>query len=69
MGGWYIYRIVKDLLSSGYDDGISIEPRLTVVYHNQSVVSTEEKRFNNYVEYGRRMKRMISDIRREPAQG
>ena len=61
-GDGEVARIVKDLLSSGYEGGISIEPHLSVVYHDESVVSPEEQRFNNYVEYGRRMERIIAEV-------
>jgi hypothetical protein len=35
------------------------------VQHDQSVVSPEEQRYNSYVEYGRRMERMVGDIKKE----
>jgi sugar phosphate isomerase/epimerase len=60
-----VRRIVKDLLASGYDGGFSIEPHLSVVQHDESVVSPEEQRYNSYVEYGRRMERMVEDIKKE----
>lgn len=63
-----VRRIVKGLLESGYDGGISIEPHLSVVHHDQSVVSPEEQRFNDYVEYGRRMERIIAEMRKELAR-
>jgi len=61
-GDGEVARIVKDLLSSGYEGGISIEPHLSVVYHDESVVSPEERRYNNYVEYGRRMELIIAEV-------
>ena len=64
-----VYRIVQDLLRNGYDGGFSIEPHLSVVFHDQAIVSPEEQGFNNYVEYGRRMERMIADIQKELTQG
>jgi sugar phosphate isomerase/epimerase len=57
-----VVRIVKDLLDSGYEGGISIEPHLSVVHHDNSVVSEAEQRFNNYVEYGRRMEAIIASL-------
>jgi sugar phosphate isomerase/epimerase len=57
-----VVRIVKDLLDSGYDGGISIEPHLSIVYHDESVASEAEQRFNSYVEYGRRMEAIIADL-------
>ena len=58
-------RIVKDLLSSGYDGGISIEPHLAVVFHDKSVTATDEEMTATYVEYGRRMEAMVERIRGE----
>ncbi|MFO7821725.1 MAG: sugar phosphate isomerase/epimerase family protein [Lentisphaeria bacterium] len=54
--------IVKDLLDNGYDGGISIEPHLAVVFHDESVTSKAEVRYNNYVEYGRRMTQLIKEV-------
>ena len=58
-----VEKIMTDLLGSGYDGGISIEPHLAVVFHDESVQSGPRIRFDNYVEYGRRMEKMIADIR------
>jgi sugar phosphate isomerase/epimerase len=60
-----VRQIVKDLLASGYEGGFSIEPHLSVVQHDRSVVSLEEQRYGNYVEYGRRMERMIAEVQKE----
>jgi sugar phosphate isomerase/epimerase len=60
-----VYQIVKDLLSSGYDGGFSIEPHLSVVHHDQPAPSSEEQRVNSYVEYGRWMERMIAEINQQ----
>jgi sugar phosphate isomerase/epimerase len=58
-----VWRIMADLLQRGYDGGISIEPHLAVVFHDPSVTSPEAVRFANYVEYGRRMMKMVDEIR------
>jgi sugar phosphate isomerase/epimerase len=58
-----VRRIVRDLIARGYDGGISIEPHLAVVFHDASVTAEADVRFNNYVEYGRRMEKMIAEIR------
>ncbi len=55
--------ILSDLLASGYDGGISIEPHMALVFHDASVKPTEQAMYDNYVEYGRRMMAMIADIR------
>jgi sugar phosphate isomerase/epimerase len=64
-----VYRIVKDLLARGYDGGISIEPHLAVVYHDQTITSPDEIRAANYIEYGRRMEKMIAQARAEVQAG
>lgn len=46
-------RIVEDLLKNGYDGGFSIEPHLSVAYHDNSITSPQEIMYANYVEYGR----------------
>ncbi len=57
-----VRAIVKDLLDSGFDGGISMEPHLAVVVHDPSVQSEAAVRYANYVEYGRRFMRLLSDI-------
>jgi len=70
-----VRRIVKDLLASGYEGGLSIEPHLAVVQHDEAdgkhphVISPEEQRYNSYVEYGRRMERMVAEVREELVKG
>jgi len=58
-----VRRIVGDLLKCGYDGGISIEPHLAVVFHEDSAGSAEDVRFANYVEYGRRMMAILDEAR------
>jgi sugar phosphate isomerase/epimerase len=63
-----VVRIVSDLLQSGYDGGISIEPHMAIVHHDASVASPEEQRFRTYVEYGRRMERIIAGVQKGGAE-
>lgn len=60
-----VRRIVKDLLANGYGGGISIEPHLAVVFHDSTVTSEDAVKYANYVEYGKRMIKMIDDIKAE----
>ena len=60
-----VRRIVQDLLASGYDGGFSIEPHLSVVVHEQQASSPEEQRYLNYIEYGRRLELIISELRQQ----
>lgn len=62
-----VRRIVKDLLESGYDGGISIEPHVASVFHDPSVKAGEEG-YQSYVKYGRMMMAILHDIRAEISQ-
>jgi sugar phosphate isomerase/epimerase len=60
-----VRRILKDLLMNGYDGGISIEPHLSVVFHDASVTASDDSRYTSYVEYGRCLEKMIAAIKAE----
>ncbi len=62
-GDGYVREIVADLLKSGYDGGFSIEPHLAVVFHDESIQSSEEVMYQNYVEYGRRFMKIVEAVR------
>ncbi|MCX5642631.1 MAG: sugar phosphate isomerase/epimerase [Candidatus Omnitrophica bacterium] len=62
-GNGYVKEILTDLLKTGYDGGFSIEPHMAVVFHDNSVKSEADTRYHNYVEYGRRLERMIAEIK------
>jgi hypothetical protein len=52
------------LIATGYDGGLSIEPHMKLVYHHQEPVSAEEIQSAMYVEYGRRLMKMVDEIRK-----
>jgi len=62
-GNGDVRRILTDLLSRGYDGGISIEPHLAVVFHEDKGETSEAVMYRNYVEYGRRLERLLNDIK------
>lgn len=62
-----VKEVLSDLLASGYDGGISIEPHLAVVFHDASVQSSADRQFDTYVEYGRRLVTLLAAIRAESA--
>jgi sugar phosphate isomerase/epimerase len=65
-GAGRVRDILKDALSHGYDAGISIEPHMVVVFHDAtSKASNEEAMQKNYVEYGRRLEKMIEGLQGE----
>jgi sugar phosphate isomerase/epimerase len=55
-----VVRIVKDLVVSGYDGGISMEPHVAVVHHEGMSQTPEELKHQMYVEYGRRFERLLA---------
>ncbi|MBD3306321.1 TIM barrel protein [candidate division KSB3 bacterium] len=57
-----VKRIVQDLCDRGYDGGFSMEPHMAVVFHDQSVQSDADVRFENYVEYGRRFMTLLKEV-------
>jgi sugar phosphate isomerase/epimerase len=59
--------ILKDLLASGYDGGISIEPHVAVVFHDASVTASEEQMFSTFVQYGKQLEKMVEEIQSEIA--
>jgi len=58
-----VKRIVNDLVAGGYDGGISIEPHMAKVFHDENGGNPEEFRYNNYVEYGRRLMTMVNEAK------
>lgn len=58
--------ILKDALARGYDAGLSLEPHMVVVFHDaQSKANNEAAMKANFVEYGRRLEKMLGEIRAE----
>jgi sugar phosphate isomerase/epimerase len=54
--------ILQDALARGYDAALSIEPHLAVVFHDASVKSDAEAMYSTYVEYGRRLMRLVDRL-------
>lgn len=59
-----IPKIMKDLFARGYDGGISIEPHMGAVFHDPNSQHSLDAA-EIYVAYGRRMVKMINNIRTE----
>ncbi len=62
-GNGDVRKIVSDLLAWGYDGGFSIEPHMAVLAHDKSVQSEDGIRYSNYVEYGRRMIKLLDECK------
>jgi sugar phosphate isomerase/epimerase len=61
-GDGRVRDILRDALSRGFNGGISIEPHLAVVFHDASVQSSAEAQYSSYVEYGRRLERLVREL-------
>jgi len=61
-GSGDVMQILKDLKLRGYSGGLSIEPHMAVVYHDNSVKASQESRMANYVEYGQRMEALLWNL-------
>jgi sugar phosphate isomerase/epimerase len=55
--------IMEDLLRNGYDGGISIEPHLAKIFHDDCGETQASAMHRTYVEYGRRMEKLIAQVR------
>ena len=56
--------ILRDALARGYSGGVSIEPHMVVVFHDvTSKSASEDGARKNFVEYGRRLERLIIELR------
>ena len=61
-GQGFVREILTDLIQNGFNGGISIEPHINVVHHQNSQISESENRFNNYVKYGKMLEEIIKAI-------
>ncbi len=55
--------ILRDAFARGYDGGISIEPHMVVVFHDAGSQANDGAMQANYVEYGRRLEKLIADVK------
>ncbi len=67
-GDGQVERILTDLIGSGYDGFISIEPHTAVVFHSAGEASNldpaakAQEQYDSYVAYGRRMMEVLQRI-------
>ena len=58
-----VREILKDAFARGYEGGISIEPHMVVVFHDAGSKANDDAMRKNFVEYGRRLEKLISEVR------
>jgi sugar phosphate isomerase/epimerase len=61
-GDGAVRRILADAKARGYSGALSIEPHMVAVFHDASSSGQEEALRVNYVEYGRRLERLVSEL-------
>jgi sugar phosphate isomerase/epimerase len=58
--------ILTDAVARGYDGGISIEPHMVVVFHHAKSKASDAETGRNFVEYGRRLEKIVKDTEMGP---
>lgn len=61
-GDGAVERILKDAFSTGYRGALSIEPHMVAVFHDASAAAQDDALRANFVEYGRRLERLVAQI-------
>jgi sugar phosphate isomerase/epimerase len=64
-GDGRVRDILGDAMKRRYDGGISIEPHMAVVFHDATARASADMQFENFVEYGRRLGRLLSGLAAE----
>jgi len=62
-----VAKIVRDLLSGGYQGGISIEPHIAAIVH-EGKTSDPAAMYSTYVEYGRRLMALVEEAKKSVAK-
>ncbi len=58
-----VREILADAIARGYDGALSIEPHMVVVFHDATSKATNgDSARANFVEYGRRLERLVADL-------
>ena len=51
------------IFATGYDGFVSIEPHIAAIIHEGKEAGNPEAAYNGYVEYGRRMMKLVGEVR------
>ncbi|GAI75369.1 unnamed protein product [marine sediment metagenome] len=63
-GDCQVRKIIKDLLSSGYEGGFSIEPHLASIIHLEKKAEDQEAAYCLYLEYGKKAQALLEKAKR-----
>ncbi len=61
-GEGHVRKILADLRARGYKGGLSIEPHMNAGLPAELGLTDAENRYRTYVEYGRRLERLVADV-------
>jgi sugar phosphate isomerase/epimerase len=63
-GDGAVRRILADAKARGYTGALSIEPHMVAVFHDvqNNAVAQDEALRANYVEYGRRLMKLVGEL-------
>ncbi|MDB6037495.1 MAG: Xylose isomerase [Verrucomicrobiales bacterium] len=61
-GAGKVRETLTDLIKTGYQGALSIEPHIAVVFHDASVKASVQEMQSSFVEYGRRLMRLVDEI-------
>jgi sugar phosphate isomerase/epimerase len=65
-----VREILQDAVARGYAAGLSLEPHMVVVFHDtESQAASEGAMRQNFIEYGRRLERLLEEVTAESAPG
>ena len=62
-GDGMVREVLRDLFSRGYDGPVSIEPHMEAVVHEGKAASDKDAAYATYVEYGRRLTKLLEEVR------
>ncbi len=57
-----VKEVLSDLKNRGYHGGVSIEPHLAAIMHEGKKASSEEDSYQLYVEYGKRLMKIVENL-------
>lgn len=66
-GAGRVPEVLTELIDTGYDGGISIEPHMAAVFHDPDAAqASADESYRIYVEYGRRLMGILRDLGVQP---
>ena len=60
-GEGHTNKIITDLIATGYDGFIAIEPHVGKVFHAKEEASDSQRAYDLYLEYGQQFERLLKD--------